>query len=104
MLNSALAPMESFPKRILRSTIDPSYWTAYQQAGDDVQDPIITLNAALESQNENPPPVAAKEALFKSALDFPKQTFTFCHKLAKWCARWLEMKPSAYIQVKSILF
>lgn len=69
MLKNALAPMASVSNRIVRRTGDPLSYTAYGQAGQTVQEPVATLDAALDLDNGGPPSLPAQQLATALATD-----------------------------------
>lgn len=54
-LTSNLAPMGSAPEQILHSTDELSFYTTFWDPRRAVNNPAVTLEAALASDDENPP-------------------------------------------------
>lgn len=95
MLNNASEPIASDLKRISHRTSGPSFRTACKPAAQAMRKPIVTLYTALESDYDGSPSLLADHPVHALAPDLLTQTFSLCHKFAKWCARWHEKKSLA---------
>lgn len=96
MLNNAWGLVSSDSIRILQRTSDLSSSAAYKDAGEDVQEPVVTQYTALESVNEGPLSLPAQKPVavpapkrFKSNFHALPQASNIMHQVARGKAvRW----------------
>lgn len=103
ILNNVLMPMASDPNRILRRISDPLLWNDVRTSwGRRCRNQSLRSTLHLSLTLKDLCPYRHSDHSYTNTLSFQKRTSSPCNKLVKWCARWLEKKPSAYIWVKLI--